>query len=271
MTDTNGYTLWTEEYDLDIDDPVLGTGLTLQEAAKVVREYGNARPQIQSHEYPEFYSFELIHFHPQKGYRSVIAATVPKTADFAADRSRAMEMIDVQTVHRHKEFWPGRISSDAEFRERLERIAERRLVRDLDRQIVTKLVDALLAEGYLITCCIREDDPTFKRSVDRDGILDLLFNLDMAEMHVHKDGKRSWIMLVFDESGWDVVADYSVALENLIDPIVDSYVPWNGPDADEHDRGYSVFVLPSAGDLERGDAAAEKAFSDFVQAIEKLA
>jgi hypothetical protein len=266
MNEETRYTLWLERPDLDADDEVLGAGLTVQDAAKLVREYGGTKPRFDASEYAEFRSFEMIHFHSVKKYRSVIAATVPKSFEFAADERAAMRMIDEQIVHRHKELWPGRISTDAEFRSRLERVAERRGVQAIDREITTKLIDALIAAGYVITCCIRDYEPEFKRSVDRAGILDLLFDLDMAELHVHRNGKRSWIMLIFGEAGWDVVADYSVDLEELIEPVAEPYQS----SAEDGDRGYSVIVLPSPGALERGDPSAEKSFEQFVQALEGL-
>lgn len=265
MSDETRYTLWLENTDLDLDDQVLGAGLTVDEAAKLIREYGGAKPRCDATDYPEFRSLEMIHFHALKGYRSVIAATVPNTFDLANDRRVAMKMIDEQIVRRHKELWPGRISTDAQFLSRLQRVAESRGVQAIDREITTKLVDALISAGYVITCCIRADDPEFKRSVDRAGILDLLFDLDMAELHVHKDGKRSWIMLMFGESGWDVVADYSVDMESLIDPLVEPYQP-----GEDGDRGYSIFVLPSADAIERRDPAAEEAFHELVRGLEEL-
>jgi hypothetical protein len=263
MNDETRYTLWLERPELDDDDEVLGTGLTVQGAAKLVREYGGTTPRFDATEYAEFRSFEMIHFHSVEKYRSVIAATVPKSFEFAADERAAMRMIDEQIVHRHKELWSGRISTDAEFRSRLERVAERRGVQAIDREITTKLIDTLIAAGYVITCCIRDYEPEFKRSVDRAGILDLLFDLDMAELHVHRNGKRSWIMLIFGEAGWDVVADYSADLEELIEPVVDPYL------SGAEDRGYSVIVLPSPGALERGNPSAEKAFEQFVNALER--
>lgn len=265
MSNDTRYTLYIENTDLDSDDQVLGAGLTMGEAAKVVREFGGAKPRFDATDYPGFRSLEMIHFHSEKPYRSVIAATVPNTVDKAYDHRVAMAMIDEQIVHRHKELWPGRISTDAEFRSRLDRVAERRGVQTIDREITTKLIEALIAAGYVITCCIRDEDPEFKRSVDRAGILDLLFALDMAELHVHKDGKRSWIMLIFGESGWDVVADYSVDLESLIEPIVDLYQP-----AEDGDRGCSMFVLPSPDAIERGDPDAEKALHAVLRGLERL-
>lgn len=265
MNDGLRYTLWLEEHDLDRDDPVLGKELTVAEAAKLVREHGGSKPRFDATDYAQFRSFEMIHFHPIKKYRSVIAATVPKTLDLAADQRLAMSMIDEQIVHRHKELWPGRISTDAEYQARLERVAERRSVQAMDRDITTKLVDAFIAAGYLITCCLRQDEPEFERSVDRDGILEFLFDLDLAELRVEKGGKRSWLMLSFGENGWDVVADYSVDLENLIDPLIDAYLP-----NDEQDPGYAVMVLPTPSALERGDPAAVAEFDTFVRMMEGL-
>jgi hypothetical protein len=56
-------------------------------------------------------------------------------------------------------------------------------------------------------------------------------------------------MLIFGEAGWDVVADYSVDLDELIEPVAEPYQSI----AEDGDRGYSVIVLPSPGALERGD------------------
>jgi hypothetical protein len=93
----------------------------------------------------------------------------------------------------------------------------------------------------------------------------------MAELNVHKKGvTTSWIMLIFGEAGWDVIADYSEDLEPIIDPIVSPHLPWNKPGADPADRGYSVLVLPSPAKLESGDPEAEKAFEDFIDLMERL-
>lgn len=265
MSDETRYTLYIENKDLDSDDQVVGASLTVAEAAKVIREFGGAKPRFDVTNYPSFYSLEMIHFHSEKGYRSVIAATVPNTVNNAHDHRVAMQMIDEQIVRRHKELWPGRISTDAEFRSRLERVAERRGVQAIDREITTKLVDALIAAGYVITCCTRDEEPEFQRSVDRAGILNLLFDLDMAELHVHKDGKCSWIMLIFGEAGWDVVADYSANLESLIEPLVDPYQP-----DQDGDPGYSMFVLPTSDAIAARDPKAEKSFDEFVRGMEAL-
>lgn len=81
----------------------------------------------------------------------------------------------------------------------------------------------------------------------------LLADLDMAELLVHRNGETSWILLIFGEAGWDMVADYSEDLSYIVDSIIDPYLPWNKADAGPHDRAYSVFTLPSPEELEKGD------------------
>ncbi|WP_194480655.1 hypothetical protein [Bradyrhizobium sp. CCBAU 53338] len=244
--------------------------MTRVEAAKLICEYGNAKPCIYDRPYVTFRSVELHQYSSKYQLLVTIGATVPLTEDRDADRRLAMEMIDIQIFERHSEFWPGRVSTDADFDARVQRIAEARNVQAIDRQITTELIDEFLKQGYSITCCVREDDPAFKKSKDRDGILELLMDLEIAELRLHSRGATSWIMLVFGESGWDVVADYSEDLEALIEPIVSPHAPWNKPDAGPQDRGYSVLVLPSPADLENGDPAAEKAFEDFIGLIGRL-
>jgi hypothetical protein len=264
------YTLWIEKEGLETDDLVLARGLTAPEASKFICEYGNAKPYVAARPYGTFRSIELHQYSSEHKLLVTIGATVPMTNDIDADRRLAMEMIEAQVFARHHEFWPGRISTDAEFEARLQRIAEARAVRALDRQITTELVDRLLGEGYRITGCIRFDDPPFKKSRNRDGILELLMDLEMAELYVHKKGVTSWIMLIFGEEGWDVIADYSETLEALIDPIVSAHLPWNKPNADPRDRGYSVLLLPSPAELDGENPEAEKAFEDFIGLMGRL-
>lgn len=270
MSNEVKYSIWLERSGLEVDDEVLASGLTVAEAAKFIREYGHAKPYIFGKDYPTFRAFELWQWSAKNKLLLVIAATVPKTDDAQRDQQDAMEMINAQIFARHSEFFPCRISTGEEFAARLRRIAEARTVRALDRKITTELVDKLLEEGYRITCCIRHDVPKFQNSRARAGILKLLFELEISELLVQKDGVTYWIMMIFDEEGWDVVADYSVELEYLIDPIIDPHLPWNQPNADPRDRGYTILKLPSPAKIEAGDPAAEKAFDDFVNLMERL-
>jgi hypothetical protein len=92
-------------------------------------------------------------------------------------------------------------------------------------------------------------EPEFDRSTDRAGILDYLWQVECAELAVHKGKKRGRISLMFDEDGWDLVRDYSVGLERIVDPICEPYLPWNRPKADRLDHGIRVLALNSPYDV----------------------
>ena len=115
MSAEAGYTVWIESKDRDADDRVLARGLTVAEVAELISKYGNANPYILSRDYSTFRAFELHQYDSDGKLVVVIGATVPKTGDVESDRRRAMAMIDIQTVERHHEIWPGRVSTDAEY------------------------------------------------------------------------------------------------------------------------------------------------------------
>jgi hypothetical protein len=100
----------------------------------------------------------------------------------------------------------------------------------------------------------------------RDGILKLLFDLELADLLLHKNGETSWITLIFDESGWDVIADWTEDLTDLIEPLYEPYLPWNQPGR-EHERGCTIITLPSPQQLESGDPAARDKVELFFEAL----
>jgi hypothetical protein len=95
----------------------------------------------------------------------------------------------------------------------------------------------------------QDSEPEFVRSSDRDGILDYMWQVEIVEMWAHKGKSRGWVRLIFDEEGWDLVQDYTESLGRLIDPIVEPYLPWNQPNADELDHGIRMLVLRSPDDI----------------------
>jgi hypothetical protein len=76
-----------------------------------------------------------------------------------------------------------------------------------------------------------------------------MWQVEMAELHVHKDKSRGWLRLIFDESGWDLIQDYTVDLKHIVDPICEPYLPWNQPNAEELDHGIRMLVLKSPDDM----------------------
>ncbi|TXG96752.1 MAG: hypothetical protein E6R08_08715 [Nevskiaceae bacterium] len=254
MTEAQTYTVYLPEDHIDKEDTVIARGLSAAEAMKVV--FGHAsgwKTSVQTTVYDGFTLYALAaspdRRPPARAFDERLYATVIRSGDAGRDEALALEMIAAQVFRSERLYWEGRVESDDAFDKRLRRVAEAREVRRIDREISAKLVDALLADGYTITCDLLDDDPEFVRSSDRDGILDHLQQVETAELAVHKGLERRWIKLIFDESGWDVVADYSVALERIIDPICEPYLPWNQPDADQRDHGIRMLVLNSPDDV----------------------
>ncbi|WP_076866143.1 hypothetical protein [Bradyrhizobium mercantei] len=254
MTDT--YTAYIPVDDVERDDLVIARGLSAVEAMKIAFGYDDAwETRLAEEDYGSFVHY-VWQAHSKKAqplalpyWTEQLHATVLKSQQPELDRMLGMDMIAAQFLRVSGHYWEGRVASDQAFDKRLERVAERREVRRIDREIATKLVDALLADGYTITCDLQEIEPEFVRSDDRNGILEYLWQIEIAEMHVHKGKERRWLRLIFDESGWDLVQDYSVELERIIDPICEPYLPWKQPNAAELDHGIRMLVLNSPDDV----------------------
>lgn len=254
MTEAQIYTLYLPEDDIDKDDTVIARGLSATEAMKVVFGYASGwKTSVQETAYDGFTHYVLAAWPdkrpPNRTFNERLHATVICSGDAERDQAIAMEMIAAQVIRFNHLYWEGRVDGDKSFEERLGRTAKAREVRRIDREITTKLVDALLADGYTITCDLQDDEPEFERSTDRAGIFDYLWAVDCAELAVHKGAKSGAISLTFDEDGWDVVRDYSAALEGIVDPICEPYLPWNQPDKHELDQGIRMLVLNSPDDV----------------------
>jgi hypothetical protein len=235
--DTRTFTVFIPFEHVGQDDVVIARNLSGADAIKVVLEHGGS---WMAHLWEDEYeSFRLYRWEPQakkwpgdKRRFDALCATVVKTTDRRRDHARGMSMIVDQFLRRSGHYSEVRIQTDGEFDKRLLHVAKRREVHRLDALIATKLVDAFLERGYVITDASGEE---FERSTDRTAILALLLDVERIELLVEKDDVESWMRLIFGENGWDLVQDYTVDLGYLIDPIVEPFLPWNRNDADRHD------------------------------------
>ena len=164
----------------------------------------------------------------------VLQATVVKTTDGARDRALGMSMIVDQFMRRSGKYSKAYVETDKAFDKRLLHVAKRREVHRLDKAIATALLDALLAEGYVVTDASYQE---FERSTDREAILEILLDVDRIELVAERNGDESWLRLIFGENGWDLVQDYTVHLGYLIDPIVKPLLPWKRDRADRRNDG----------------------------------
>ena len=95
--------------------------------------------------------------------------------------------------------------------------ARRRAEALAERAVVLKLVDTLLAAGFEFA--VDDGEERHPWTTDRAAVLDAILNTDEDVLHVRKDGRNGWVLLVYGNSGWDVICDYSVWLEAALEPV----------------------------------------------------
>jgi hypothetical protein len=127
---------------------------------------------------PAFRHYQWV-LYPKEGFvPDRLHATVPPTSDTGADKAAAIAIIEAQFLRDPRPYFDGCIVADDAYDRRLERIAERKEVERIDREIATKVVEALLANGYTISGDRCDDEPEFDHSTDRDGILAYMFEVE---------------------------------------------------------------------------------------------
>lgn len=86
-------------------------------------------------------------------------------------------------------------------------VAERR---EIEKKIVTKLIEDAIAAGYTVGVH-NGYRVVIKESTDRAAILEEMFSVDSEHLlFYNKDGKRiGSVFLVYGNDGWDVIADNS--------------------------------------------------------------
>lgn len=105
----------------------------------------------------------------------------------------------------------------------LEQILAKRLAarQDMERRIVSKIIDVVLDNDYTISID-SGDDIAICQSSDKEDILAAMFSTDEDKILLYKDGKsKGYIWLIYGNSGWDVIHDYSSSLEVMLNPVHD--------------------------------------------------
>jgi hypothetical protein len=201
MTAPLTYTLFIDPSNhIHTDDEVVARELPLAEAMKTAMEHsGEFRVVLAHDDYDAFRVFTLYRFSKRTFVtnREKLFATVPRTADLVADEAAARQIIETQFLRWQRKFWKGAIMTSQDYAAREKHVARRREVDRIDKEIATKLIDALILGGYTITGDLLDDDGAFDHSTDRDGILKHLFDVEMAELLVHKEGDTAWLRLIF--------------------------------------------------------------------------
>ncbi len=86
----------------------------------------------------------------------------------------------------------------------------------IERRIAREAIKGLLAEGYKISVFDGEET-VLTKSVDPAAIEKAMFSTDEDQFHVERDGgekpETGWVLFVYGNDGWDVIADNTVNLE----------------------------------------------------------
>jgi hypothetical protein len=89
----------------------------------------------------------------------------------------------------------------------------------IELRICRKLLRALKRAGYTVSIWDGEESTPV---IDEGEALKLLFNLDEAHLDCHRPvGGKTFVLLVFGNDGWDVISDYGLSLEPLIDAVME--------------------------------------------------
>jgi hypothetical protein len=95
----------------------------------------------------------------------------------------------------------------------------------LELQIVNKLIACAQTAGYKLEVDDGENDDRACRwwNLGPAHFKSALFNLDMVRVVVRdQEGcSKGWALLVFGNSGWDLISDYTTRLEEFLKPAND--------------------------------------------------
>jgi len=102
----------------------------------------------------------------------------------------------------------------------------------IEKKIVSKLVDDILAGGYRIAVSLERGydvDEMLLGSTDKNKIMDEALGGDDCHLFIQPangptvvDGSvisKGWVYLVFGNDGWDVISDYSMKIEPLLENV----------------------------------------------------
>lgn len=92
------------------------------------------------------------------------------------------------------------------------------MLRKIEKEIVLAILNDAVASGYSLNVHNGGDEMELPTpSTDPQRILSVMFATDDETLRFYKDGKPAgWVWLVYVNSGWDVVIDYTVNLEPVM-------------------------------------------------------
>lgn len=94
----------------------------------------------------------------------------------------------------------------------------------VEREIATRVVVAMLEAGYILNVDNGGDENELPNATaDRDVVLGAMFATD-SEILIGSnpcDGGHAWVQFVYGNDGWDVISDYDMSIDHILEPIND--------------------------------------------------
>jgi hypothetical protein len=85
----------------------------------------------------------------------------------------------------------------------------------IEMRIASAIIDSALAQGYALGVFDGEEH-TVTNSTDRGKIREALMTTDEDYLCIYREGKKiGSVYLVYGNDGWDVICDYTTALDDL--------------------------------------------------------
>lgn len=91
-----------------------------------------------------------------------------------------------------------------------------------EQDIVTRVIDVLLAAGYSLTFDDGEGYRPLVPTKDRAALLAEAMEVDDERLRAYVGTDlKGWVYFVYGNSGYDVISDYTVNLESTLKPVND--------------------------------------------------
>ena len=94
-------------------------------------------------------------------------------------------------------------------------------IQRIERAIVRTLLTKAIKNGYSIALDNGEEVIPLQGTVK--SMLGVMMSVDEETLLLKKDGKKGAIALVYGNTGWDVIHDYTIGLCSLIEPIENKF------------------------------------------------
>ncbi|WP_354079655.1 hypothetical protein [Bradyrhizobium sp. S3.5.5] len=207
------------------DSVIIARGLSAVDAMHFIIEQEPTRSfQVVPEYYETFVRFDFVLWRDgsleSEGIR--FHATVPLTYDYEADKSAALEIIAVQFLRIHHDYWDGQCDTDESVDEGLKYAADREDASRVEREIVAKFVDALAQDGYTVLREWAGNDFRLTDSSERAEFVEFAIECLVGDVTAYRQGEVHRFAFKFGD-GWDMIKSGSSRLGALIETVIAPY------------------------------------------------